>query len=127
QIKLGICPPGTKLSPRDEVVPEWAKLTKEEKGLYAHQTVVYAADLSFVEHWVGELVAFLEEIGQLDNTLIITVTDNGASSEGGPNGSFSENLFLNNVPQTIELNMKHFKEWGGPSTYCHYSWGWAWA
>jgi arylsulfatase A-like enzyme len=127
QIKMGICPPGTKLSPRDEFVPEWAKLNAQEKELYSHQMEVYAAYLSYVDHYVGELVAFLEEIGQLDNTLIITVSDNGASSEGGPNGSFSENLFLNNVPQTVELGLKHLKEWGGPSTYCHYAWGWAWA
>jgi len=127
QIAMGICPPGTKLSPRDPFVPEWAKLTDKQKELYSHQMEVYAAYLSYVDHYVGELVSFLEEMGQLDNTLIITVSDNGASSEGGPNGSFSENLFLNNVPQTIDLGLKHLKEWGGPSTYPHYSWGWAWA
>jgi arylsulfatase A-like enzyme len=127
QIKMGICPPGTKLSPMDPMVPEWAKLSAQEKQLYSHEMEVYAAYLEYVDHYVGELLAFLTEIGQLDNTLIITVSDNGASSEGGPNGSFSEILFFNQVPQTIELNMKHLKQWGGPSTYCHYSWGWAWA
>jgi arylsulfatase A-like enzyme len=127
QIEMGICPKGTKLSPHDPMVPEWAKLTAQEKQLYAHEMEVYAAYLSFVDHYVGELVAYLEEIGQLDNTLIITVSDNGASSEGGPNGSFSEMLFLNQVPQTIDLNLKHLNEWGGPSTYPHYSWGWCWA
>ena len=111
-----------------EFVPEWAKLSQGREGsCTAHQMEVYAAYLSYVDHYVGELVAFLQEIGQLDNTLIITVSDNGASSEGGPNGSFSEILFLNNVPQTIELSLKHLKEWGGPNTYCHYSWGWAFA
>ncbi len=109
------------------MVPEWAKLTKQEKELYSHEMEVYAAYLTYVDHYVGDLVTFLDDMGQLDNTLIITVSDNGASSEGGPHGSFSENLFLNNVPQTIDLNLKHLKEWGGPSTYPHYSWGWAWA
>jgi arylsulfatase A-like enzyme len=127
QIAMGICPKGTKLSPRDQFVPEWSTLKKEEKELYAHQMEVYAAYLEYVDHYIGELVSFLDEMGQLENTLIITVSDNGASSEGGPHGSFSENLFFNNVPQTIELNMKHLKQWGGPSTYCHYSWGWAFA
>ena len=65
------------------MVTPWTKLTKEEKELYSHQMEVYAAYLSFVDHYVGELVAFLKEIGQLDNTLIITVSDNGAPARRG--------------------------------------------
>jgi arylsulfatase A-like enzyme len=127
QLKMGICPKGTKLSPRDPYVPEWTKLSKEEKELYTHEMEVYAAYLSYIDHYIGELVDFLRQMGQLDNTLIITVSDNGASPEGGPNGSFSETLFMNNVPQTVDLGLKHLKQWGDPSTYPHYSWGWAWA
>jgi arylsulfatase A-like enzyme len=125
QIKMGICPPGTKLSPRDPDVAEWATLSKEEKELFAHEMEVYAAYLEYVDHYIGELVGFLEELGQLDNTLIIAVSDNGASPEGGPAGSFNENLFFNNGPESIKENLKHMKDWGGPSTYPHYSWGWA--
>lgn len=125
QIAMGICPAGTKLSPRDPDVPEWATLKAQEKELYAHQMEVWAAYLEFVDHSIGDLIAFLAEIGDLDNTLIIAVSDNGASPEGGPHGSFNENLFFNNAPQTIEQNLKHLKNWGGPSTYPHYSWGWA--
>jgi arylsulfatase len=124
QIQLGICPPGTKLSPPDPDVAPWAKLSEDEKKLYARQMEVYAAYLSFVDHHIGELVAFLERMGQLDNTLIITVSDNGASAEGGPHGSFNENIFFNGAPDTIKNNLKHLNEWGGPSTYPHYSWGW---
>jgi arylsulfatase len=127
QLKMGICPKGTKLSPRDELTPPWAKLTDKEKTLYSHEMEVYAAYLSYIDHYIGELIGFLEQIGQLDNTLIITVSDNGASPEGGPNGSFSETLFMNHIPQTVELGLKHLKEWGSPRTYPHYSWGWAWA
>ncbi len=127
QIQMGICPKGTKLSPHDPEVPVWAKLTKEQKEVYAHQMEVWAAYLSFVDHYIGELVAFLDEMGQLENTLIITVSDNGASPEGGPNGSFNENLFFNNAPQPLSLSLKHLKQWGSPSTYPHYSWGWAFA
>lgn len=127
QIEMGICPQGTKLSPHDPDVTEWAKLSKEEKQLYSRQMEVYAAYLSYVDHHVGELIAFLEEMGQLDNTLIITVSDNGASAEGGPHGSFNENLFFNNVPDSLKQNLKHLDQWGAPSTYPHYSWGWAWA
>jgi arylsulfatase len=125
QIKLGICPPGTKLSPPDPDVTPWAKLPQEEKALYAHEMEVYAAYLTFVDHNIGELVAFLQEMGQLDNTLIILVSDNGASAEGGPHGSFNECLFFNNAPDTIKNNLKHLKNWGDPTTYPHYSWGWA--
>jgi arylsulfatase len=127
QIKMGICPKGTKLSPRDEFTPPWDKLTKLQKEVYAHEMEVYAAYLSFIDHYVGELVAFLENMGQLDNTLIITVSDNGASPEGGPDGSFSELLFINSIPQPLELAAKHLPQWGGPRTYPHFSWGWAWA
>lgn len=127
QIKMGICPAGTKLSPRDPDVPEWAKLTQQAKEVYAHEMEVYAAYLSFVDHNIGELLDFLDEMGQLDNTLIIAVSDNGASAEGGPHGSFNENLFFNGVPDTIPQNLKHINQWGAPSTYPHYSWGWAWA
>jgi len=127
QIKLGICPPGTKLSPGDEFTPPWNKLPKEAQKLYAHQMEVWAAYISYVDHHIGDLISFLEEIGQLDNTLIIAVSDNGSSPEGGPTGTFDEGLFFNNIKSTVELNMKHFKEWGAPSTYPHFSWGWAWA
>lgn len=124
QIKLGICPAGTKLSPPDPDVQAWNTLNAEEKKMYAHQMEVYAAYLSFVDHHVGELIAFLEGMGELDNTLIVVVSDNGASAEGGPHGSFNENLFFNGVPDTVQQNMVHLPEWGGPSTYPHYSWGW---
>ena len=124
QIKMGICPPGTKLSPPDPDVTPWANLSKDEKAMFAHQMEVYAAYLSYVDHYVGELVAFLEEMEQLDNTLIILVSDNGASAEGGPVGSFNENLFFNGVPDTVAQNLKHLPNWGDPTTYPHYSWGW---
>jgi len=124
QIKLGICPPGTKLSPRDPDVPEWKTLTNEQKAMYARQMEVYAAYLSFADHYIGELVAFLEAMDQLDNTLIILVSDNGASAEGGPHGSFNENLFFNGIADTVQQNAKHIANWGDPTTYPHYSWGW---
>jgi arylsulfatase len=124
QIAMGICPPGTKLSPPDPDVVPWAKLSPEEKSVYARQMEVYAAYLSFVDHHIGELLKFLEDFGELDNTLIIAVSDNGASAEGGPHGSFNENLFFNGVPDTLKQNVKHIADWGSPRTYPHYSWGW---
>jgi arylsulfatase A-like enzyme len=127
QIKMGICPAGTKLSPHDPDVAYWDKLSALEKKVYARQMEVYAAYLSYADHYIGELTAFLESMGELDNTLIMVVSDNGASAEGGPHGSFNENLFFNGVPDTLQQNLKHFDQWGGPSTYPHYSWGWTFA
>jgi arylsulfatase A-like enzyme len=124
QIAMGIAPPGTKLSPPDPDVPAWNTLTKEQKAVYAHEMEVYAGFLSHTDHYIGELIAFLEEMDQLDNTLIILVSDNGASAEGGPHGSFNENLFFNNIPDTVKQNLKHIANWGDPTTYPHYSWGW---
>lgn len=124
QIAMGICPPGTKLSPPDPDVVPWAKLSAEEKAVYARQMEVYAAYLSFADHYIGDLLRFLEEMGELDNTLIILVSDNGASAEGGPHGSFNENLFFNGAPDSLQQNLKHLKNWGDPTTYPHYSWGW---
>jgi arylsulfatase len=124
QIAMGICPPGTKLSPPDPDVVPWANLSPQEKAVYAREMEVYAAYLEFVDHNIGELIAFLEGMDQLDNTLIIAVSDNGASAEGGPHGSFNENLFFNGIPDTLKQNMKHIADWGSPKTYPHYSWGW---
>jgi arylsulfatase len=84
QIEMGICPKGTKLAPRDPEVPEWKTLSQQEKDLYARQMEVFAAYLAYADHNIGELISFLDKMGQLDNTLIITVSDNGASAEGGP-------------------------------------------
>ncbi len=124
QIAMGICPPGTKLSPPDPDVVPWDKLSQEDKEVYAHEMEVYAAFLEYTDHYIGELVAFLDGMGELDNTLIIAVSDNGASAEGGPHGSFNENLFFNGVPDTVKQNLKHIRNWGDPTTYPHYSWGW---
>ena len=124
QIKMGICPPGTKLSPADPDVQPWKTLNKEEKEMFARQMEVYAAYLEYTDHHIGELLAFLEEFDQLDNTLIVLVSDNGASPEGGPTGSFNENLFFNGVADTVKQNAKHIANWGDPTTYPHYSWGW---
>ncbi len=115
QIKMGICPAGTQLSPHDPDVPFWAKLNAEEKKLYAHQMEVYAAYLEYIDHNIGNLLAFLEELGQLDNTLIITVSDNGASPEGGLSGSFNENLFFNGAPADAQGKHEVLQRVGRPA------------
>ena len=127
QLALGILPPGTKLSPRDPDTMAWDSLGADEKRLYARMMEVFAGYLEHTDHHVGRLVEFLEQVQALDNTLIMVISDNGASAEGGPHGSINENLFFNNVPETLEDNLKAIDELGGPKHFNHYPWGWAWA
>ena len=127
QLEMGIVPPGTQLSPRPDWVPAWDSLSDDERRLYARQMEVYAAFLEQTDHHIGRVIDFLEEIGELDNTLIFLTSDNGASSEGGPFGSFNENLFANRMDPSVEENLAHVDDWGGVRSFPNYSWGWAWA
>ena len=86
---------------------------------------VFAGFVSHADHQLGRMLDYLEESGQLENTMIVLVSDNGASGEGGPNGSVNENKFFNGVPDTIEANMKYLDVLGSPKTYNHYPTGWA--
>jgi arylsulfatase len=86
---------------------------------------VYAGFLSHADHQIGRLLDYLEESGQLDNTLIVLVSDNGASGEGGPNGSVNENKIFNGLPDLVEEALPYLDELGSPLTYNHYPTGWA--
>jgi arylsulfatase A-like enzyme len=127
QKKLGIVPADTKLTERVPAIPAWDFLSAEEKKLYARQIEVFAAMLEHVDHEVGRIVATLERVGVLDNTLIIVTSDNGASGEGGLAGTFNETYVINGVQTPFDANMRHYDNWGGPSTYPHYHAGWAMA
>jgi arylsulfatase len=85
---------------------------------------VYAGFVSFTDYHFGRILDFLKEIGELDNTLIMVVSDNGASSEGGPVGSLNEMFFFNNVKEEVEDNLKMLDKLGGVETCNHYPWGW---
>lgn len=127
QKNLGIVPADTKLTERIADIPAWDSLSAGEKKLYARQMEVFAGMLDHVDHEIGRLVATLERVGVLDNTLIIVTSDNGASGEGGLAGTFNETYVINAVQTPFEANMRHFDDWGGPSTYPHYHAGWAMA
>jgi hypothetical protein len=86
---------------------------------------VYPGFLSHADHDIGRLLDYLADAGQLDNTIIVLVSDNGASGEGGPNGSVNENAYFNGIPDQIENNLKYLDVLGGPRTYNHYPTGWA--
>jgi arylsulfatase len=134
-IERGILPAGTELtsldpmadgtfSPLDAVRP-WASLDDEEKRLFCRMAEVYAGFSEYTDAQVGRIVDYLEESGQLDNTIIFYCADNGASGEGSPNGSVNEGKFFNGIPDTIEDNLALIDRLGTPDTYNHYPTGWA--
>jgi len=127
QKELGVVPEEAELSRHDPDVRPWDECSPQEKKLYARMMEVYAGFLTHTDHHIGRLIDFLADIGELENTLIMAVSDNGASSEGGPAGSVNENLFFNNVPESLEENLKALDRLGGPETFNHYPWGWTWA
>ncbi|AKB24804.1 Arylsulfatase [Methanosarcina sp. MTP4] len=127
QKELGIVPKDAELSRHDPDVKPWEKCSPEEKKLYARMMEVFAGFLEHTDYHIGRLLQFLKDIGEFDNTLIMVISDNGASSEGGPTGSVNENLFFNNVPESLEENLAALHKLGGPETFNHYAWGWTWA
>jgi arylsulfatase len=124
QKALGLVPPDTKLSRHDPDVQDWSKLSDDERRLFARFMEVFAGFLEHADHYIGELIAFLKDLGEYENTLIMLVSDNGASAEGGPFGSVNETKFFNNVPDDIHQNLAEIDRLGGPTSYNHYPWGW---
>lgn len=127
QIEIGIVAPDTVLSERDPDVPAWDSLSEDEQRMYARQMETYAGFITQTDHHFGRVTAYLEELGELDNTIVAVISDNGPSAEGGVHGTFNEMLFFNKAPETLEDNMAHYDDWGGLDTFPHYSWGWTWA
>ena len=103
----------------------WDSLSEDEKTLFRRMAEVYAGFLSHTDHEIGRLLDYLDETGELDNTIIVFCSDNGASGEGGPDGSVNENKFFNGIPDSLEENLKYLDELGSPATYNHYPTGWA--
>jgi arylsulfatase len=124
QKELGVIPPNTTLSRHDPDVPDWNALSAEERRLYARMMEVFAGFLEHTDHHIGQLIQFLKDLGEYENTLIMVISDNGASSEGGPSGSVNENKFFNNVPDNLEQNLAAIDDIGGPRFFNHYPWGW---
>lgn len=127
QKELGVIPQNTVLSRHDPDVQDWGQLPADERKLYARMMEVFAGFLEHTDHHIGRLVDFLEQMGELDNTLIMLISDNGASAEGGPHGSVNENKFFNNVPDDLQQNLQALDELGGPKYFNHYAWGWTFA
>ena len=134
QKELGVIPPDAKLTPRDEAFPAWDDLSDELKRFYARQMEVYAGYSENADHNVGRVIEAIEELGELDNTLIVWIWgDNGASMEGTITGSFNELTTQNGIPLTDEMQLQlselygGLDEWGAAIMDPHYSAAWAWA
>ena len=143
---MGIVPPETELPPLNPIgTPEtrtgpngepfpaldytrpWDSLSGDEQRLFCRMAEVYAGFLAHADEQIGRLLDYLEETGQRENTIVVLVSDNGASGEGGPNGSVNENKMFNGIADDITENLTMLDELGGPKTYNHYPNGWAMA
>lgn len=126
QIKLGVVPAGTKLAPKPEAIKDWDKLTDDERKLFTRQMEVFAGYGEYADFEIGRVIQAIDDLGQLDNTLIFyLVGDNGSSAEGGMNGLFNEMTYFNGVVETVPEILKHYNELGGPNSYPHFAAGWA--
>ena len=134
-IKKGVLPKETELTPLNPMregtfiegdsVRPWNSLSADEKRLFSRMAEVFAGYSEYTDVQIGRLIDYLEESGQLDNTLIFYCADNGASGEGSPNGSVNENRFFNGFPDDIKSNLAMLDKLGSPDTYNHYPTGWA--
>ncbi len=128
QLKLGVIPPDTKLTPRPKEIPAYDSLTPDQKRFAARLMETFAAYTAQTDYEVGRVLDALEQIGQLHNTLVIwMIGDNGASMEGTPYGCFSEYAAGGGIPESPEYLRQHLDEVGGPNANNHYPVGWAWA
>ncbi len=130
QKRLGVIPQDAKLTPwPKDLIKEWDQLSADEKKLFVRQADVFAAYVAYADHEIGRVIQALDDMGKLDNTLIIYIEgDNGTSAEGQPNGTPNEVAMFNQANPSVEEQLKYFYDvWGTDKTYNHMSIGWAWA
>jgi arylsulfatase len=126
QKEIGIIPPDTQLTERSEGIEAWDSLNADEKKVFARMMEVYAAALAHCDHQMGRIIDAIEEMGELDNTLVIYIQgDNGASAEGSRQGLLNEMTFFNNLKEPFSEVLRRMDELGGPMTFNHYPIGWA--
>ena len=128
QKRLGIMPENAKLTPWPKELPQWDTLSFEEKKLFIKQADVYGAYLAYADHEIGRVIQAVEDLGELDNTLIIYIGgDNGASAEGMLNGTPNEFTTFNGVSVPVKDQFLWYEFWGSERTFPHFAAGWAWA
>jgi arylsulfatase len=128
QKEMGVIPADAKLTPRPKEIPAWDDQSADQKRLFEKQMETFAGFAEQTDYEVGRLVAQLDALGELDNTLFFYIVgDNGASAEGGPEGAYNEMMALNGIVGTFDQMAGHVEDWGSPTTFPHYAIGWAWA
>jgi arylsulfatase A-like enzyme len=125
QHQLGLVPEGTELAPRNPGVEPWDELSENQRKLAARLQEAFAAFLEHTDVQIGRFIDDLAEIGELDNTLVFVLADNGASQEGGPFGVLHEMKFFNGILETPDEAISAIDEIGGPHSHSNYPWGWA--
>ena len=126
QVQMGIIPPDTTMAPRNPGVPPWDKLTPNQQRFSCRLQEAFAAMLEHTDAQIGRLLEFLESTGQLDNTLLMVLSDNGASREGGPFGVMDEFSFFNGLWEDIDQLVEHrLDDIGSERSHSNYPWGWA--
>jgi arylsulfatase A-like enzyme len=128
QKALGIVPPNTELTPKptEKEMPDWEKLSDKEKKVFTRHQEIFAAYAEETDHELGRVVQAIEDLGVMDNTLIVFITgDNGSSGNGGPTGRFNTFTSFNSLPETIDNQVQHLAEFGGPNSAMTPPLGWA--
>ena len=127
QLDAGLLPASTKLSARPDWVPAWDSLGERDKQVAARFMECFAGFLSHTDEQIGRLLGFLDDLGERDNTIVVVVSDNGASAEGGANGSINDVRMVNLDPASADEMYDRIDEIGGPLTHNNYPWGWTMA
>jgi arylsulfatase len=130
QKKLGVIPQDAQLTPwPKDLLQDWDTLNEAQKKLFIRQADVYGAYLAYTDYEIGRVIQAVQDIGKLDNTLIIYISgDNGSSAEGGVNGTPNEVASLNGIQQIpVPVSMLFYPFWGSEQTYNHMAVGWTWA
>ncbi len=127
QLELGVIPSDTVLTPRPSWVPEWSSLTADEQRLYARYMEVFAGMLTHTDAQIGRILDEIDAQGRADDTIVLVMSDNGTSSEGGPSGTLNEAASWLGDHSTVAEALAAIDEIGGPNHSNHYPWGWAWA
>lgn len=130
QKKMGVIPAEAQLTPwPKDLLKDWDTLSADEKKLFVHQVDVFAAYLAYTDHEIGRVIQTIEDLGKLDNTLVIYISgDNGGSAEGTLNGTPNEVAMFNGIEVPVEDQLKYFYDaWGSDKTYNHMAVPWSWA
>jgi arylsulfatase A-like enzyme len=128
QKRLGVVPQDTKLTPWPDDLPKWNTLSADEKKLFARQAEVYAAYVAYTDHEIGRVIQEVDDLGKLDNTLVIYIEgDNGTSAEGSAIGTPFDLAAIQGVNVPVEDQLKFYDVWGSSVTTPHMSVAWSWA